>query len=947
MHTFMVIVQILGLILAFSALILILHTDVTNMQQMMTFFLICIIVQNSGYLLELGAREPQAALWAVKMQYLGSCWVVLFFARFVFCYCAMTPPAWLIRALAVVNMVVFGFAWTNDRQTLFYRAKTFVIGQDGYGHYVFEYGPMYYMFLVFCCAVPCLMAVWALLHAIHKRPYRRKTMHYRTFIVLCVIPATVLLLYSCKVIREYDPCPVTLAFILSIVVICVWSRQNFDLSRVAADTVLAEIEDCVILLDGERRISGYNPAAKGIFITLNEDSIGDEICDLDHFPMEIFGADGHYEFQLHGRYFEGHLKVIRDKKSILRGYVLLIFDITKTKNYIQEVTQMRERAEEANSAKSEFLANMSHEIRTPMNAIVGLSDLIKQESQGRKIYNYACDIKASSENLLAILNNILNISQVEDGELELTENEYYVKKMLNEVIVTMQRAAQQQGLTLQFELCGEVPCKLLGDEGSIRQILINLLNNAIKFTKEGYVKLMVDGCYTGEDQWNLVFRVEDSGIGIKKEDMEEIFENFKQLDSKKNRNAGGTGIGLSITKKLTELMGGKIEVESVYGKGSTFTVTVPQQVIDRRTVSEGTEGQELEEDEMRMFTAPGYKILIVDDNLINRQVAVGMLKPYGCELTRAQSGPEAIELVRQEKFDMIFMDHMMPDMDGVEATKIMREECGENGRTPIVIALTANVVPGVQEMFLSNGFQDFLAKPVDREPMYRMLDKWIPDARKVYEGVTEEKTEEGQDFSDIAMDSVDIKKVMEYHTGTVDDYIELLQLFYMDGLQKTKYLQELLECEDVKNYRIEVHALKSASANIGAMALSEKAKAQEDAAIEENLAWISENYPEMMGLYEKLLGEIKVVLEKKGRLGGGDDSGKPEIETAVLADGIREALDLLSRFKSKPCAAKVEWLLGHRLPPETRKKLTDIQMKLKMYEDDDAEDMLRELADEF
>lgn len=949
MHSFMIVIQILGLALAFSALILILHTDVTNVQQMMVFFLICIIVQSSGYLLELGASEPQASLWAVKFQYLGSCWVVLFFAKFVFSYCGLTPPKWLISGLAVINMVVFGFAWTNNHHTLFYSAKEFVTEKDGYSHYVFEYGPVYYAFVVFCCVIPCIMAICALLYAIHKQPYRKNTMYYRTFIVLCIIPSLVLTLYSCKVIKGYDPCPVTLAIILSIVVICVWGRQNYDLSRVAANVVLAEIGDSVILLDGEKRISAFNPAAKGIFITLNEGSIGNHISELDNFPMEIFDTDGHYEFRLHGGYFEGHLQVIRDKKNILRGYVLLIFDITKTKNYIAEVTKMRERAEEANSVKSEFLANMSHEIRTPMNAIVGLSDLIKRESQGRKIYNYACDIKASSENLLAILNNILNISRVEDGELELTEGEYYVKRMLNDIVIMMRSAAQQQGLELQFELCDDIPCKLFGDEGSIRQILINVMNNAIKFTKEGHVKLKADGCYTGEDTWNMVFTVEDSGIGIQKENMAEIFENFKQVDSRKNRNAGGTGLGLSISNKLTELMKGKIEVESVFGEGSTFTITIPQRVADRKTVADCIQEQEPEEEnKMRMFTAPDYKILVVDDNLINRQVAVGMLKPYGCQLARAQSGSEAIELVKQERFDMIFMDHMMPDMDGVEATKIMREECGENGNAPIVIALTANAMPGMREMFLANGFQDFLAKPIDREPMYQMLDKWIPHRRKVYEeeaGAQEEKTDGQEDLSDIVIDGVDIKKAMEYHTGTVDDYLELLQLFYMDGLRKTKYLQELLEREDVKNYRIEVHALKSASANLGAMALSGKAKAQEDAAIAEDVSFIRENFQGMMEQYEKLLKDIKAVLEKKGRLGAQDDSGKPELAAGALAGGIKEALDLISHFKSKPCTAKVEELLGYRLPQEVRMQLTEVLTKLKMYEDDDAEDLLRGMAE--
>lgn len=948
MHTFMICAQILVLLLVFSVLLLILHTDVTNMQQMMAFFLICSIIQNSGYLLELTSTQPQAAMWAVKMQYLGSGWAILFFLRFIYYYCGMKVPQQVLWMLSAANMVVFGFAWTSDKHTLFYRAKEFVTGADGYGQYVFQYGVMYYIFMIVCCGIPCVMAIRVLMRAVHRQPEREKTMHYRLVALLCLVPSAVLVLYSLKVIHSYDPCPATLAVILSVIVIFVWTRQNYDLSRVAARTVLEEIDDSVIFLDGEQCITGYNPAAAEIFSALNQESIGKCIRELDGFPLGIFEAEGQYEFQLHNGYFEGHLKVIRDKKNMLRGYVFLAFDITRTKNYIQKIEEMSERAEEANLAKSEFLANMSHEIRTPMNAIVGLSDLMKEESKGQKIYNYACDIKSASKNLLCIFDNILNISRVEEGKMELVENAYYIKKLVHEVTVMMEMAAKQQGLELLCEIADSVPCKFYGSDDGIRQILINVLNNAIKFTRKGYVKLSVGGNYTAEDQWNLICKVQDTGIGIKKEDMLKIFGNFNQVNSRKNRSAGGTGLGLSISKKLADQMKGTIEVESVYGQGSTFTITLLQQVLDRRTVAEEEEEPEMEqEDEIRMFTAPGYKILVVDDNLINRQVAVGMLKPYGVQLAKAQSGPEAIELVKKEKFDLIFMDHMMPDMDGVEATKIIRE-CGENGSTPIVVALTANVMPGVREMFLSSGFQDFLAKPVDREPMYWMLDKWIPDDRKVYEDEPKENDEENvceKDFSDIVIDSIDIRKVMEYHTGTVEDYLELLSLFYMDGLKKTKYLQELLECEDMKNYRIEVHALKSASANIGAMELSAKAKVQEDAAAAQDVETVRDTYDELMELYQKLLAEIKLLLEKKGRFGAEDDTDKPEIAPDVMQEGIREALALVSRFKSKQCAEKVEWLLGHKLPAGIREALLETRTKLKMYEDDDAEDILREMVE--
>ena len=347
--------------------------------------------------------------------------------------------------------------------------------------------------------------------------------------------------------------------------------------------------------------------------------------------------------------------------------------------------------------------------------------------------------------------------------------------------------------------------------------------------------MVVDGDYIADGHIMLKFLIRDTGIGIEEKYLTKIFYNFEQVDSSESRHEEGTGLGLSVAKNIVELMGGSMSVESVLGKGSTFAVIIPQTVSDARTLSEvSTDESEILKD-ISMFSAPDAKILVVDDNLINRKIARGVLRVYGCQVDEAENGFEAIRLVKEKKYDIIFMDHMMPEMDGVTTTKRIRKECGENGKQTVVIALTANVMKGVKEMFLNNGFQDFIAKPVDRIPMYHVLSKWIPANKK--QETTEPLVMEDVELDEIAeifIKGIDVKHALTHHTGNLNEYLEILNLFYIDGIRKIEYLDTLLKEGDYENYRIEVHALKSASANIGAKELSGQAERLETAAMEKD-----------------------------------------------------------------------------------------------------------------
>lgn len=929
------------------ALLLLLKEDGSSEQKMMQYFLVGSLIQNAGYLLELTASGMEAALVAVKVQYLGSLAVPISYCYFMFSYCYKKKPVIILNVLKLVDVFILGLVFTCDFHNLYYRQTRWLVAKDGHGYLSLDYGWGYWVFLLCGMGVPYALSIYALIRACVKHPEYAAERKYRLILVLSFLPVVALGSYSLKMTYIYDLTPFTLGIILSVVVILIWSRKVYDFSGLAAGVLLNSMSDGVIALDEQRRIVSYNPAAAHIFSDLGGRMIGKDIEELKGFPHDMLGGDVRQEFCLDSSFYQGHVEQIPDRFGRNKGYVVLILDVTETRNYIDEIKRVREQAEQANIAKSAFLANMSHEIRTPMNAIVGLSDVIMEESRGRKVYGYARDIKSSSHNLLALINDILDLSKVEAGKMELVPVEYHLKTLVNEVLNMMDIMASQHGLRLQSEFDMSIPCRYFGDEGRIKQILINILNNALKFTKEGYVKISVAGVRGDtQDMECLSFRIEDTGCGIREEDITGIFENFRQVDSKRNRSVEGTGLGLSITKHLVELMQGTVEVESVYGEGTVFTVKILQKIIDQRPLLEVPEADIPQEEKIEPFTVEGYKVLVVDDNLINRRVARTFLQSYGFEIDEAGSGKEAIALVGSTCYDIIFMDHMMPEMDGIETVQVIRSECGENGRKPVIIALTANAMGGVREMFLRNGFEDFIAKPLDRKMLHGTLKNWIPEDKRTAspKWLTSGHPDNAKhvEFKDIFIEGIDTDELVGRYSGSVEDYQELLDLYCLDGKRKITLLRELWEKRDYKTYGIEVHALKSASANVGAMKLSESAREQEKAVDRGDKTFVDSHVMQLLADYERQIEQIKGFLARC-RESEDTKESRSEIDKSDLVEEIGEALERLENFRAKQCAGKLEEILQYRLPDGIESKIMEIKEQLRLYEDDVAEQMLREL----
>ncbi len=421
------------------------------------------------------------------------------------------------------------------------------------------------------------------------------------------------------------------------------------------------------------------------------------------------------------------IEVIKDDYDDFIGYAISVTDITEKIAYITQIEQERRNADKANAAKSSFLASMSHEIRTPLNAVLGMDEMIMRENDVEEIHKLAGNIMDAGKSLLALIDDVLDFSKIESGMMNIVNGNYDYSQAIRELYSIVTYRATKKGLELIFDIDENIPRKLNGDELRIRQILINIINNAVKYTKVGWVKVSSKCEWIDEENIVLEVSVEDTGIGIKKEDIPRLFEKFKRFDENKNHSVEGTGLGLSIVYGLLNMMGGEVLVKSVYQRGSKFTVRIPQRVVDKTPIgcfnaNYLTERKEYKES----FKAPDARILVVDDNLINLKIVEGLLKQTMIQIDKVTNGYDCLIQVKNNKYDLILLDHMMPEMDGVEVLKRLKTmELNKSNEAPI-IALTANAIAGAKEEYLNYGFSDYVAKPIDATELEEVIKRYLP-----------------------------------------------------------------------------------------------------------------------------------------------------------------------------------------------------------------------------
>lgn len=603
----------------------------------------------------------------------------------------------------------------------------------------------------------------------------------------------------------------------------------------------------VLIFDRNKCLKIINDSAAD-FLNLSRE----EIEKQNYYVENLFEIDGEELFDIEEKchsadatcnlnqvYCNLSMSQILDKYGDIMGFFLVVVDLSERMKTLNILAQAKEEADRANEAKSLFLANMSHEIRTPMNAIVGFSELAMKENMSMMAKEYIQDIRNSSAVLLSVINDILDISKIESGKMELVCGDYTLPQVVKDIYAVAKMQCRKNGLEMRLEMDPAIPGKLYGDQTKIHEMLNNLVGNAVKYTKSGSVTLKVLSHPLDDDEIEIEIKVADTGIGLKPEEIESIFEIFTRTNLQANSNTEGTGLGLAITKGYVDLMGGELSVESEYGKGSTFTARFKQKVIDRKPVQIDMDGAS---DSMQDYAIGSMKlrnveILVVDDNMVNLKVISKGLEHYGVRVDVASSGKSAIEYCKKKEYTIVFMDQMMPEMDGVEAMHVIRDtipyyKAGGNSK---IVALTANVVSGVRNMLLEEGFDEYIGKPVNYALMESLFQKLLPEESVYYE---EEDVLGGllPDSNGIAEDGEMKKSVgdvftyldwetgVQYCGGEVEDYIEILAAFVDSGYGQLDELKKYEACKQYDQFVILVHALKGICLNIGANSWADSAK---------------------------------------------------------------------------------------------------------------------------
>ncbi len=870
-YTVINIFQIAGVLTGFLTLLSIAKKKASETQKVLLIACCCAFVSILAYTLEINARSLEAMVMAVKFGYVGKCYVLLFFLMFMAYYCNIDIPKLVFRSFLVFNTVMLLIIITCDRHKLYY--KSIRLSYEGlFPHVELEKGVCYWMLMAVMLGLMAWYVILCLIEVKKRKGIEKKRLLLLSFSGL--IPGYMLTVYLTGIMNILDPVPLGIVLSCMLLTLNVNKYGLLDTMELAREKIIENTKDGLVILDASYNLLYANDVARALFPDINQaESREKQIKEIfKENPREAV-------VDIEGRSYEIRVSRIEDDNNgdTVRGYLAWIFDMTFVNHYTEEMIRLRQEAEKANLAKTSFLAHMSHEIRTPMNAIIGFSDLCLNNGDEGEIKEYVQSIRESAGTLMVLINEVLDISKIESGKIVLTDVAYSMKELMKEVISAIIPQINAKHLTFRYLLEKDVPVMLKGDKKEIRHIMSNLLSNAVKYTAEGTILFKVKEIERKDRKTLLEIIVKDTGIGIKEENREQIFDRFERFDVKKNYAVEGTGLGLSIVKDLVQLMDGSIEVESVYGEGSLFRARIWQEVLDERK-GESYRGSNCDDikytleqlknavygnrgkRKRRSIRFPGAKVLVVDDNQVNLKVASGLLKLYGIDAELAESGEECLNAVKKQTYDIIFMDQMMPGMDGVETLSRLREIKKGNKSTP-VIALTANALVGVKEEMLEEGFDDFLGKPMDLTELENVLIRFLKELQEEMPEAGREETgfaaETAGRYESLIRKGIDVQAGIEL-CGGEESYLEVLKAFVTNAPVQQRSLSQSLKLGDYRRYTVSAHALKSAAASIGALKLSEISRMHEEAGNKENIAYINEDFVNLIEEYGEIVKAIEM-----------------------------------------------------------------------------------------
>lgn len=848
-------------------------------------------------------------------------------------------PQWVIHLLLVVNMGFYVMIATVDYHHLYYKDYWLAPSKANLNGYTLEISPapMYYVYMAFLLAEIMTTIGIIISSYCSQRSMPNKGKIHFLMIAAMLSPMLLLSLRILKILKGDDPTPLGILLSCIFMSIAVVKYGLFDPVKNAKNYIIDNLKEAVIVTDADHRFLFLNSMADKIITSINKEqgySTDDKIYAFIQGSQDFFDwKDRHYQVE----------ETVLKDNELIQGYMMTIVDVTKIIEQNHLMKRLVLQTEDANRAKTNFVSNMSHEIRTPMNSIVGITEILLRSRHSPKEQEYLLNIQSSGRVLLTIINDVLDCSKMEAGKMQLFDEPYDTCSLFHDLRISMENRIGHSGLELIYDIDQDIPCKLKGDMGRIRQVIINLVNNAIKYTEKGSVRFSVHVRQKNTDKVMLYYEVADTGIGIRKEDQKILFDAFQRVEMDRNRYVEGTGLGLTISQNLVNMMGGVIEVESEYGKGSRFFFTIEQTIIDPTPVSavnyNGQKDNVTEKEAECLFIAPEAHILLVDDNELNLVVAKELLKPLRMQIDTAENGLQAVKMVRGSQYDLVLMDHMMPVMDGIEAAKAIRALPEDKYQKLPIIALTANAMVDARKEFLNAGMNGFVAKPIDFARICNQLKLWLP--KDLVRDVPKEEAKKllADDLSDREIQPEDPQMGFSFeegvkHCGSKAALMKTIRIFYRTIDSKADKIEQCLKEGLISDYVVEVHALKSSALLIGAVPLSEAAKELEGYGKQGKTELLEEKTPDLLAMYRDFKDILKPYADK-------EEAARQEASNGEWCQALQQIHQCIEQFDLDGVDRIMEQLEEYQVPECIRESMD----QLRVYVADVSLEEIMELTD--
>lgn len=833
-------------------------------------------------------------------------------------------PQWVIHLLLVLNMGFYVMIATVDYHHLYYKDYWLAPSKANLNGYTLEISPapMYYVYMAFLLAEIMTTIGIIISSYCSQRSMPNKGKIHFLMIAAMLSPMLLLSLRILKILKGDDPTPLGILLSCIFMSIAVVKYGLFDPVKNAKNYIIDNLKEAVIVTDADHRFLFLNSMADKIITSINKEqgySTDDKIYAFIQGSQDFFDwKDRHYQVE----------ETVLKDNELIQGYMMTIVDVTKIIEQNHLMKRLVLQTEDANRAKTNFVSNMSHEIRTPMNSIVGITEILLRSRHSPKEQEYLLNIQSSGRVLLTIINDVLDCSKMEAGKMQLFDEPYDTCSLFHDLRISMENRIGHSGLELIYDIDQDIPCKLKGDMGRIRQVIINLVNNAIKYTEKGSVRFSVHVRQENTDKVMLYYEVADTGIGIRKEDQKILFDAFQRVEMDRNRYVEGTGLGLTISQNLVNMMGGVIEVESEYGKGSRFFFTIEQTIIDPTPVSavnyNGQKDNVTEKEAECLFIAPEAHILLVDDNELNLVVAKELLKPLRMQIDTAENGLQAVKMVRGSQYDLVLMDHMMPVMDGIEAAKAIRALPEDKYQKLPIIALTANAMVDARKEFLNAGMNGFVAKPIDFARICNQLKLWLP--KDLVRDVPKEEAKKllADDLSDREIQPEDPQMGFSFeegvkHCGSKAALMKTIRIFYRTIDSKADKIEQCLKEGLISDYVVEVHALKSSALLIGAVPLSEAAKELEGYGKQGKTELLEEKTPDLLAMYRDFKDILKPYADK-------EEAARQEASNGEWCQALQQIHQCIEQFDLDGVDRIMEKLEEYQIPECIRESMDQLRV---------------------